>query len=103
MKIVNHWLQSTAADERIAIRETKNVHDLIDPDYLIIHYTADDLPNQAINWFLNTKTNKQAVAAHIVIDREGKITQLVPFNRRANHAGSSTWDGVDSMNNHAIG
>ncbi len=103
MKIVNHWLQSTALDERIIIKETKNVHNIIDPDYLILHYTADDKPSQSINWFLNINDNTEAVAAHIVIDQQGEITQLVPFNRRANHAGSSTWDGVERMNTYAIG
>lgn len=103
MKITNHWLAAETADEKIKISKSGNVRDPIDPDYLIIHYTATDGASSAISWFMDTRNNPDHIAAHIVLDLDGTITQLIPFNRRANHAGTSTWDGVDSMNNHAIG
>jgi N-acetylmuramoyl-L-alanine amidase len=101
MQIQDHWL--VAKPDQIEISRTPNVRDGIYPSYLIIHYTAGDTGSEAVDWFMRTAGNPDRIAAHIVIDREGKITQLVPFNRRANHAGSSTWDGVNSLNNHAIG
>jgi N-acetylmuramoyl-L-alanine amidase len=52
---------------------------------------------------MNTKNNPEKIAAHIVLDLDGTITQLVPFNRRANHAGSSVWDKVEHFNHHSIG
>ncbi|NCD70231.1 N-acetylmuramoyl-L-alanine amidase [Mucilaginibacter agri] len=103
MKIVDHWLVAETADEKIKISKSGNARDPIDPDYLIIHYTATDDASSAINWFMDTKNNPDHIAAHIVLNVDGTITQLIPFNCRANHAGTSTWDGVDSMNYHAIG
>ncbi len=103
MKIVNNLLLAENANEKITISLTKNAGDLIDPDYLVIHYTATDTASSAIDWFLNTSSNPDRIAAHIVLDLNGKITQMVPFNRKANHAGTSTWDGVDFFNSHSIG
>jgi len=103
MRIVNHWLTPDATSEKIRISKTKNAGDLIDPDYVVIHYTATDTAASAVDWFMNTSNNPDRIAAHIVLDYDGTITQLVPFNRKANHAGTSAWDGVDFFNSHAIG
>lgn len=43
------------------------------------------------------------VSAHLLIDREGKIIQFVPFNQRAWHAGQSTFQGKDNCNDYSIG
>lgn len=69
------------------------------PRWLVMHYTADG-GNTAVEWFRNPASK---VSAHLVISREGKITQMVPFNRVANHAGPSEWKGVSGLNRHAIG
>jgi N-acetylmuramoyl-L-alanine amidase len=103
MKIINNQLVSENPSEKIVLSPTANVGDLIDPDYVIIHYTATDTASAAIDWFKNTTSNPNRIAAHIVLDFDGTITQLVPFNRKANHAGTSTWDGVDFLNSHSIG
>lgn len=103
MKIKNHWLQADTPTEKIKLSKSANARDLIDPDYLIIHYTATETAQPAINWFMDTKNNPDKIAAHIVLDTDGTITQLVPFNRRANHAGTSTWDGTSNLNFHSIG
>jgi N-acetylmuramoyl-L-alanine amidase len=103
MIVEKHWLKAENANEKIVKSESPNVRDVIDPDYLIIHYTAGDTARGAIDWFMNTRDNPDKIAAHIVLDLDGTITQLVPFNRRANHAGSSIWDGVENFNFHSIG
>ena len=103
MIINNHWLEANTANEKIAILKSGNVGDLIDPDYVVIHYTATDTARSAIDWFMNTANNPERIAAHIVLDLDGTITQLVPFNRKAHHAGTSSWDGVDFFNSHSIG
>jgi N-acetylmuramoyl-L-alanine amidase len=103
MKIVNHWLEKETANEKLTISKSGNAGGLIDPDYVVIHYTATDTATSAIDWFMNTASNPDRIAAHIVLDYDGTITQLIPFNRKANHAGPSTWDGVDFFNSHAIG
>jgi N-acetyl-anhydromuramoyl-L-alanine amidase len=43
------------------------------------------------------------VSAHLFIERDGKITQFVPFIARAWHAGSSSFDNVADCNNYSIG
>ena len=43
------------------------------------------------------------VSAHLFIDRTGATTQFVPFDRRAWHAGASSWRGRRNCNDFAIG
>lgn len=43
------------------------------------------------------------VAAHCLIRREGEIVQYVPFDKRAWHAGQSTYQDVDNCNDFSIG
>ncbi len=43
------------------------------------------------------------VSAHCVIDRQGEISQYVPFAKRAWHAGQSCFEGRDNCNDFAIG
>lgn len=43
------------------------------------------------------------VSAHLCIFRDGSTTQYVPFNRRAWHAGVSTWRGRERCNDFSIG
>jgi len=43
------------------------------------------------------------VSAHLLIDRDGKFTQFVPFNKRAWHAGESLFCGRENCNDFSIG
>ena len=43
------------------------------------------------------------VSAHVLIHRDGRITQFVPFNRRAWHAGESSLAGRPCCNDYSIG
>ena len=43
------------------------------------------------------------VSAHLLIGREAAITQYVPFDKRAWHAGASNFQGRDNCNNFSIG
>lgn len=70
----------------------------IDPIFIVNHFTSGYTADGAISTF-----QSGVVAAHLVIERDGTITQMVPFNRRANHAGPSTWMGYDMLNNYSIG
>lgn len=70
------------------------------PRFVVIHYTAGYTAESAIN----TLTNPAAsVSAHVVIDRDGEVTQLVPFDRVAWHAGPSRWRGWNGLNKCSIG
>ncbi len=43
------------------------------------------------------------VSSHILITREGKVTQFVPFNYRAWHAGDSRYNNRKNFNDFSIG
>lgn len=43
------------------------------------------------------------VSAHLLIDRNGKVTQYVPFDRKAWHAGESVYNGRPDCNDYSIG
>lgn len=43
------------------------------------------------------------VSAHALIRRDGSITQYVPFHRRAWHAGVSSWQGRERVNDFSVG
>ena len=43
------------------------------------------------------------VSAHLLIDRGGLITQYVPFDEQAWHAGVSSWRGRPGCNRYSIG
>jgi AmpD protein len=43
------------------------------------------------------------VASHLLIDRQGVITQFVPFHHRAWHAGISSFQGRNECNDFSIG
>lgn len=43
------------------------------------------------------------VSAHILINREGHITQFVPFSEQAWHAGISLYQGREACNGYSVG
>lgn len=43
------------------------------------------------------------VSAHLLVRRDGEITQYVPFHRRAWHAGESSWRGRTACNDFSVG
>ena len=72
----------------------------ITPKFIVEHYTAGWTAESAINTFLNKESK---VSSQLVVDRDGRITQMVPFNRKAWHAGPSRWAGYEYLNGHSIG
>ncbi len=93
MKILNHRVHSTEAAEIPYIR-SPNVGGTLDPKYLVMHYTAGQTAEGAVSWLTN-KISK--ASAHLVVGRDGEVTQLVRFNRIAMHCGPSHWDGLTGM------
>ena len=43
------------------------------------------------------------VSSHLFINRAGEVLQFVPFDKRAWHAGESSFNGVSDCNNFSIG
>ncbi len=70
------------------------------PDTIIIHYTAGATAESAIKTLSNPEVK---ASAHVVLARDGTITQLVPFNTIAWHAGKSAYGDRVEFNKYAIG
>ena len=70
--------------------------------FLIIHFTAEDFPQS-----LNVLTQGPVSSHYLVSERKGnnpaKVYQLVDENRRAFHAGVSSWKGATALNASSIG
>jgi AmpD protein len=62
---------------------------------------TNDLPLDAHPYF--AEIGALRVSSHLVIARDGKITQFVRFNDRAWHAGQSSFDGRNACNDFSIG
>lgn len=43
------------------------------------------------------------VSAHLLIERTGRVVQFVPFDKRAWHAGQSSFEGREQCNDFSIG
>jgi len=99
IKLSHHKAQSTAG-KQILFSRSPNVGGEFTPKYLVIHFTAGQSAEAAVDW-LSRKDSK--ASAHVVIGRDGGITQLVPFNRVAFHAGASSWEGLSGLNQYSIG
>lgn len=70
------------------------------PNYVIIHYTAQDSLAQTITTFTLKRTQ---VSAHYVVGKDGKIVHMLNDYLRAYHAGVSKWGNVTDMNSCSIG
>jgi N-acetylmuramoyl-L-alanine amidase len=96
MEIRDHLI----SDPAVRFAETPNVGNAMTPEYLIVHYTAGRDADSSIRHFCTPSAN---ASAHLVIGRDGGVCQLVPFNRRAWHAGISSWAGRNGVNGFSIG
>lgn len=84
----------------VPLRRSPNHGGAITPEYLVMHYTAGASAESSIDWFLNPVAK---ASAHLVIARSGAVTQLVPFDTAAWHAGVSRWAGRTGLNQWSIG
>ena len=68
--------------------------------FVIIHYTGMQSIGESIKRLCNSKFK---VSSHYIIDRDGKIYQLVEDLKIAWHAGKSKWDKFNNLNEFSIG
>lgn len=79
---------------------------LLDLRALVIHFTAGATAESSVEYWRN---RGDGVCAHLIVDRNGLITQCRPFNLQCGHAGVSRWvdpiDGrrINGMNSASIG
>ncbi|MCW1917055.1 N-acetylmuramoyl-L-alanine amidase [Luteolibacter sp. GHJ8] len=55
----------------------------------IAHFTAGAAALSSYNFWLSGEA--RGAEAHVIIDRDGTVYQIRPFNQRCDHAGTSTW------------
>ncbi len=114
MKIVDGWL--TTAD----VCESPNQSERpvgVSPDLLVVHNIS--LPpgrfgGGFVEAFFQNQLNTAdhpyfaeishlQVSAHVLIERTGRLVQFVSFDKRAWHAGVSSYEGREACNDFSIG
>ena len=72
-----------------------------EPRYIILHYTA----GANFSGALSTLTDEDStfVSSHMLVGLDGRLAQFLPFDTVAWHAGKSEWNGLEDLNDHAIG
>jgi len=95
----NHWLEG---DNLIEVKCPKNQQLFTQnlPDTIIIHFTVGSTAKSSAEWLARDDVK---ASAHLVIGRDGKIFQLVPFNTVAWHAGESSYGNRTGFNKYSIG
>ena len=70
------------------------------PDCIVLHYTGMPTAEGALAQLCNPKAE---VSAHYFVFEDGRVAQLVPEERRAWHAGRSSWFDDTDLNSASIG
>jgi len=105
MQIKNHRL----ADEWFG--RSKDVGGSLEKlRFVVLHYTAGGSGAKSRDYMMKSPSKKgggggkkRYASAHAVVDRDGSAWQIVPFNLKARHAGTSKWKGVTSLNRYSVG
>ena len=114
MKIDQHWLTGVT---KILSPNCDERPDPTDISLLVIHCISlppGEFGNTYIDQLFCNKLNladhpyfneihQLRVSAHVLIKRDGRCVQYVPFDRRAWHAGKSSYEGRERCNDFSIG
>lgn len=95
--VKNHRLEGPG----VTYAQAKTMNGVITPTLSVVHDTASPLTPLSAARYLQDNSVKTSV--HLVVERDGATQQQVPFNRGANHAGTSTYHGRSSCNAFSIG
>ena len=79
---------------------TKVIRSKAEIKFIIIHYTGMQSEIESLK---RLKNPKHKVSCHYLINRKGKIIQLVREKNVAWHAGKSRWKKFVNLNNNSIG
>ncbi|MBN8980215.1 MAG: N-acetylmuramoyl-L-alanine amidase, partial [Rhizobiales bacterium] len=69
-------------------------------DMIVLHYTGMATAKGALERLCDPEAK---VSAHYLVGEDGAITQMVAEDRRAYHAGVSSWQGTTDINSRSIG
>ena len=97
MYILSHLLVSPNVTR---VNCDKNRTPLVAPDTIVMHYTGGGDARSSALYLADPATK---ASAHVVVARDGQIFQLVPFDKRAWHAGASALAGREHVNAFSIG
>ena len=114
MKINQHWLTDITRTPSPNFDERP---DPADVSLLVIHCISlppGEFDNHYIDRLFCNQLNpvehpyfkdiyQLTVSAHLLIKRDGECVQYVPFDKRAWHAGMSTYEDREQCNNFSIG
>ena len=105
MKVINDLLYEDDGTQCQFEKDIKYGGDLAACEYIVMHCTTGPTAQSAISSF-----HREGLSTHLVIDRDGTVTQCVPFNKIAWHTGSSQWADKgyravdsDNLSNYSIG
>jgi len=70
------------------------------PDILVLHYTGMPTGEEAL---ARLRDPEARVSSHYLVEEDGRIFRLVPEERRAWHAGASSWRGQRDVNGASVG
>jgi N-acetylmuramoyl-L-alanine amidase len=71
------------------------------PSLIVLHDTANRAqPGETVRWFSSRECK---TSAHFVVERDGTIIQMVDLDRKAFHAGVSSFKGRAGCNSYSIG
>lgn len=114
MHITQHWLNEAKQTPSPNFDDRPNPDDI---SLLVIHCISlppGEFGNDCIGQLFCNQLNPDehpyfneihqlTVSSHLVIKRSGEIEQYVPFDKRAWHAGQSSYDGRERCNDFSIG
>ncbi len=90
-----------SAETEVLQEGTSKMGGALTPRFLVIHYTAGASFEADLQSLARDQETRASV--HLLIGRDGRVAQIVPFSRVAWHAGQSKWGEISSLNNHSIG
>lgn len=70
------------------------------PDMIVLHYTGMPTGEAALE---RLRDPAAKVSSHYLVEEDGRVFRLVPEERRAWHAGVSSWKGDHDINGRSIG
>jgi N-acetylmuramoyl-L-alanine amidase len=70
------------------------------PDILLLHYTGMKTAEAACERLVSPDSG---VSCHYIVLEDGRVLQMVAEDRRAWHAGVSSWEGETDVNSRSIG
>ena len=70
---------------------------------IVLHYTAISTCEESLARLCDTTNEAGRVSAHYLVNRDGRILNLVDESMRAWHAGVSSWKGLNDINSRSVG